>query len=250
MNYKCIRPALFALSFLTVYVFSFFTLQLYGEDKKHTHTISASLSSNIRKGIEPNVLYFDGFYQFKNPYVQINTGLQCTSANTDLAFKALYTPLNFTHHRAGAALSYHISNMYNVGTEHDLNAAVEYTFRLPDIFMLYLQSGYLFKKLVIPVSGIKPIVTDHSTITMAFQFTLIAAKQWFIDFGMSSYETFRYPIFANPSINAGVTYKSNGKLLPKGMFAGLACSLRYSDMFTISGYPENFVVRSVWGIEF
>lgn len=228
-------------------VFLLLTAAVFGE-KKYSHTVSAGLSFNIQKGVEYDIFTAEALYRFTSPYAYVMGGLQAASDSIDALFSAAYTPLNIERHCIGLGLGYHLLAIQDVGTEHDVMPSFEYTFRIPQKFNLYLQCGYLHKWLHIPVPGFKPIVIDNASMTVAFHFEGIIVKKWALGCGMSSYETFRYPLFANPSFNGSIFYRPDGVQLYERIFAGFTCSLRYSDLFTISGYPENFVIRSVVGV--
>ncbi len=229
-----------------ILIFFFCSVQnICSENENGTHKVASAVSYNIQKGIEPNVFYFDLLYSYTHRYCQITAGLQTTSANTDGLLQAEFFPLNITRHRIGTGLTYHISALHDIGTEHDLLASGSYHYTVPDRFILFLQSGYMHTWLRIPIPNYPTIVIENASMTAAFHLTGIIKKEWHIGFGMSSYELFRYPLFLNPSFNATLDYHSNGILLPQGLHVGLSCALRYSDLFTLSGYPENVVIRSV-----
>ena len=171
------------------------------------------------------------------------------SANTDVLLKAMFTPLNTLHHTIGLGSAYHFSHLYNVGSIHDLLASFEYTLVRPHTFIFFAQMGYMHQWIIIPVPRSRTIVIDQPSITMAFHFTGIIKKEWYIGGGISSYEIFRYPVFANPSLGVDLYYRSDGQHFPKGFYLGLEGILRYSDLFTFSGYPENFIIKSVIGMK-
>ena len=225
---------------------------LYGSGKScdERFDISAASSFNIKKGIEPNIFYFDILGQYFSRFAKISVGMQFTSANTDVLLKAMFTPLNTLHHTIGLGSAYHFSHLYNVGSIHDLLASFEYTLVRPHTFIFFAQMGYMHQWIIIPVPRSRTIVIDQPSITMAFHFTGIIKKEWYIGGGISSYEIFRYPVFANPSLGVDLYYRSDGQHFPKGFYLGLEGILRYSDLFTFSGYPENFIIKSVIGMNY
>ena len=101
----------------------------------------------------------------------------------------------------------------------------------------------------VPIRHRRTIVIGQPSLTMALHFTGIIKKEWYLGGGISSYEVFRYPVFANPSISVDLYYRSEGLHFPKGFYLGLEGIVRYSDLFTFSGYPENFVLKSVIGMK-
>ena len=175
--------------------------------------------------------------------------MQFTSANTDILLKAMFTPLNTLHHTIGLGSTYHFSHLYNVGSIHDLLASFEYTLTIPHTFIFFAQTGYMHQWITIPVLRGRTIVIGQPSLTMALHFTGIIKKEWYLGGGLSSYEIFRYPIFANPSLGVDLYYRSEGQHFPKGFYLGLEGIVRYSDLFTFSGYPENFIIKSVIGIK-
>ncbi len=215
------------------------------ESTRGAHSLAGAGSYNIQKGIEPNIFYFDLLYTYSRRFFQAMAGMQTTSANTDGLFKVTGYPLYTARHRIGVGMTYHISALHDIGTEHNLIAGAEYRYTVPDRFMLFVHSGYLHKWLKVPIPKHPTVVIDNSSLALAFHLTGIIKKEWHIGFGMSSYELFRYPLFANPSINATLDYHSSGSFLPKGFHLGLSFAVRYSDLLTLSGYPENFVIRTV-----
>ena len=224
---------------------------LYGSGKScdKKFDISAASSFNIQKGLEPNIFYFDILGQYFSRFAKITGGMQFTSANTDVLLKTMFTPLNTLRHTIGLGPTYHFSHLYNIGFIHDILASFEYTLVIPHTFIFFTQTGYMHQWIIIPVPRSRTIVIDQPSITMAFHFTGIIKKEWYIGGGISSYEIFRYPVFANPSLGVDLYYRSDGQHFPKGFYLGLEGILRYSDLFTFSGYPENFIIKSVIGMK-
>ena len=224
---------------------------LYGNEKttNEKFDIGAAASFNIKKGLEPNIFYFDILGQYFSRFAKITVGMQFTSANTDILLKAMFTPLNTLHHTIGLGSTYHFSHLYNVGSIHDLLASFEYTLTIPHTFIFFAQTGYMHQWITIPVLRGRTIVIGQPSLTMALHFTGIIKKEWYLGGGLSSYEIFRYPIFANPSLGVDLYYRSEGQHFPKGFYLGLEGIVRYSDLFTFSGYPENFIIKSVIGIK-
>ena len=211
--------------------------------------ISTAASFNIQKGLEPNIFYFDILGQYLCRFVEAAVGMQITSANTDVLLKAMYTPLNNSRHKIGLGNTYHFSYLYDIGSIHDLLVSFEYIRMIPDAFIFFTQIGYMHQWIRVPVPHSRTIVIGQNSMTMAFHFTGIIKKEWYLGGGISSYEVFRYPVFASPSISIDLYYRSKGLHLPKGLYFGLEGIVRYSDLFTFSGYPENFVIKSVIGIK-
>ena len=224
---------------------------LYGNEKttNEKFDIGAAASFNIKKGLEPNIFYFDILGQYLCRFAKITVGMQFTSANTDILLKAMFTPLNTLHHTIGLGSTYHFSHLYNVGSIHDLLASFEYALTIPHTFIFFAQTGYMHQWITIPVLRGRTIVIGQPSLTMALHFTGIIKKEWYLGGGLSSYELFRYPIFANPSLGVDLYYRSEGQHFPKGFYLGFEGIVRYSDLFTFSGYPENFIIKSVIGIK-
>ena len=85
---------------------------LYGAEKSAAEgkfDISTAASFNIKKGLEPNIFYFDILGQYLCRFAETAVGVQFTSANTDVLLKALYTPLNRLRHKIGIGTTYHLS---------------------------------------------------------------------------------------------------------------------------------------------
>lgn len=211
--------------------------------------INTAASFNIKKGVEPNIFYFDILGQYSCRFAEAAVGMQVTSANTDVLFKAMYTPLNNPRHKIGLGMTYHFSYLYHVGSIHDFLPSFEYTLTILNTFIFFAQIGYLHQWIHIPVPHSRSIVIGQSSITHAMHFTGIIKKEWYLGGGISSYERFRYPVFANPSLSVDLYYRSTGGHLPRGFYLGIEGILRYSDLFTFSGYPENVVIKSVIGME-
>ena len=182
-------------------------------------------------------------------FAETAVGVQFTSANTDVLLKAMFTPLNTLHHTIGLGSVYHFSHLYNVGSIHDLLASFEYTLVRPHTFIFFAQMGYMHQWIRVPVPYNRALTIGQPSITLALHFTGIIKKEWFLGGGLSSYEVFRYPVFANPSLSIDLYYRSQGCHLPKGLYFGLEGILRYSDLFTFSGYVANAVIKSVIGME-
>lgn len=224
---------------------------LYGNEKatNERFDIRAAASFNIEKGLEPNIFYFDILGQYCCRFAEAAVGGQLTSANTDVLLKAMFTPLNSLRHKIGIGTTYHLSYLYKISSIHDLLASFEYTLTIPHTFIFFAQTGYMHQWIRVPIHHRRTIVIDQPSLTMAFHFTGIIKKEWYLGGGISSYEVFRYPVFANPSISVDFYYRSEGQHFPKGGYLGLEGILRYSDLFTFSGYPENFVLKSVIGMK-
>ena len=224
---------------------------LYGSGKScdKKFDISAASSFNIQKGLEPNIFYFDILGQYLCRFAKITGGMQFTSANTDVLLKTMFTPLNTLRHTIGLGPTYHFSHLYNIGFIHDILASFEYTLTLPDAFIFFAQTGYMYQWIRASVPHSRIIVISQPSITFAVHFTGIIKKEWYLGGGISSYERFLYPVFANPSFSIDLYYRSRGAQLPQGLYFGLEGILRYSDLFTFSGYPENVVIKSVIGME-
>ena len=224
---------------------------LYAKEQvqKSVYDISTAASFNIKKGLESNIFYFDVVFRYFCRFVELTTGLQFTSANTDTVCKVMYTPLNTIRHKIGIGTSYHFSGLYNTGSVHDLLASFEYTFTLPKTFIFFVQTGYMHQWIRIPVPHSRAIVISQPSLTMALHFTGIIKQEWFIGGGISTYELFRYPVFANTSLSLDFYYRSKGRYLPKGFYVGVEGIVRYSDLFTFSGYIGNVVFKSVVGME-
>ena len=247
---KCFSQITFSAIFL-LFQYSFINQPLLGNEAAagRMFDISVASSFNIKKGLEPNIFYFDIVGQYFSKFAEATMGMQVTSANTDALFKAMYTPLNTARHKIGLGSTYHFSYLYNIGSIHDLLASFEYTLTIPDTFIFFAQTGYLHQWIRIPIPYNRTIVIDQPSMTMAFHFTGIVKKEWYFGGGLSSYEVFRYPVFANPSLSIDLYYRPQGDYLSNGFYLGLEGILRYSDLFTFSGYPENFVIKSVIGME-
>ena len=225
---------------------------LYGSEKSAAEgkfDISTAASFNIKKGLEPNIFYFDILGQYLCRFAETAVGVQFTSANTDVLLKALYTPLNRLRHKIGIGTTYHLSYLYKISSNHDLLASFEYTLTIPHTFIFFAQTGYMHQWIRVPIRHRRTIVIGQPSLTMALHFTGIIKKEWYLGGGISSYEVFRYPVFANPSISVDLYYRSEGLHFPKGFYLGLEGIVRYSDLFTFSGYPENFVLKSVIGMK-
>ena len=239
------------ISIILLLYCSFTHQPLFGNEAASNKMFDISMagSFNIKKGLEPNIFYFDIMGQYFSRFVEATVGMQFTSANIDALFKAMYTPLNILRHKIGLGTTYHFSYLHNVGSIHDLLASVEYAWTIPNTFIFFVQTGYLHQWIRVPVPHRRALMISQPSMTMAFHFTGIIKKEWYLGGGLSSYEIFRYPVFANPSFSIDLYYRSQGAHLPKGFYLGLEGILRYSDLFTFSGYPENFVIKSVIGME-
>lgn len=211
--------------------------------------ISGAAYFTIKKGLEPNIFYFDIVGKYFSRFAEAVAGIQITSANTDLVAKVMYIPLNNPRHKIGLSTTYHLSSLYNIGFIHDFLASFEYTRIIPDSFIFFMQMGYMHQWGRVPVPHRRTIVIGQPSMTLALHFTGIIKREWFLGGGLSSYEIFRYPVFANPSISIDLYYRSQGLHLPKGFYLGLEGILRYSDLFTFSGYVANAVIKSVIGME-
>ena len=223
---------------------------LYGNETGagSIYDISTAGSFNIKKGIEPNIFYFDLLFRYFYRFVEVTAGMQFTSANTDTLTKVMYIPFNNLRHKIGIGTTYHFSYLHAVGYIHDLLASCEYTLTILDTFIFFAQTGYMHQWTSTFVPRNRPIVIDQPSLTTALHFTGIIKKEWYLGSGISSFEPFRYPIFANPSLSIDLYYRSQGSLLPKGFYFGVEGILRYSDLFTFSGYLENIVIKSVVGM--
>lgn len=228
-----------------------FLSPLYGAGKTSgtVYDVSTAGTFNIKKGIEPNIFYFDALCRYAGRFAEVTAGMQITCANTDGLFKVLYTPLNSFQHKIGVGVTYHLSNLYTIGSVHDVLASFEYTLTIPDAFIFFAQTGYMHQWLRIPIPYGKTIVIGQSSMTAAVHFTGIIKKEWYLGSGVGSYELFRYPVFALPSFSADLYYRSQGYRLPKGVYLGLEGIVRYSDLLTFSGYPGNVLIKSVIGME-
>ena len=228
-----------------------FAQPLLGNEKadRGMFDVSTAASFNIKKGLEPNIFYFDILGQYSCRFAEAAVGIQITSANTDVLLKALYTPLHNLRHKIGVGTTYHFSYLYTIGSIHDLLASFEYTLTLPDAFIFFAQTGYMYQWIRASVPHSRTIVISQPSITFAVHFTGIIKKEWYLGGGISSYERFLYPVFANPSFSIDLYSRSRGAQLPQGLYFGLEGILRYSDLFTFSGYPENVVIKSVIGME-
>ena len=250
---RCCRRSKSLLQFIIIVSLSQYHAVplLYGQEQMRGsgYDISTATSFNIKKGLESNIFYFDVLFRYFYRVVELTTGLQFTSANTDTVCKVMYIPLNTVRHKIGVSTSYHFSRLYNIGSIHDLLASFEYTLTLPNAFIFFAQTGYMHQWIRVPVPYSRAIVISQPSMTMAFHFTGIIKQEWFIGGGLSSYELFRYPVFANPSLSLDFYYRSKGRYLPKGLYLGLEGIVRYSDLFTISGYVKNLVFKSVVGME-
>ena len=242
-----------AVFFVFVLLFSMRTVHAaafsFSGNENGPHDISAAFIFNTKKGIEPNIFYADLLYKYSCSFAEAVAGVQLTSANADILIKGMYIPLNILYHKIGVGTTYHMSGLYNVGTIHDIVAAFEYTLTKPDRFIFFAQAGYMYQWMCTPVPGGKMIVTGQYSKTGAFHCTAIIKKEWYVGGGMSTYEKFRYPVFVTPSIQFDVYYRSKGTLIPEGLYIGLEACLRYSDFFTLTAYPENFLIKSVVGIK-
>ena len=243
----------YALFFVFVLLFSVRTVRSaafsFSGNEKGPHDIGAAFIFNTKKGIEPNIFYADFLYTYSWSFAEASAGVQLTSANADLLLKAMYLPLNVLYHKIGLAATYHMSGLYNVGTIHDIVGAFEYTLTIPDRFIFFAQAGYMYQWMCTAVPGGKTIVTGQYSKTGALHCTAVIKKEWYVGGGMSTYENFRYPVFVTPSIQFDVYYRSKGTLIPEGLYIGLEACLRYSDFFTLTAYPENFLIKSVVGIK-
>ena len=211
--------------------------------------ISTAASFSVKKGFDPNIFYFDIVGKYCSRFAEAVAGLQITSANTDVLAKAMYIPINNQRHKIGLSTTYHFSFLYNTGFIHDLLASFEYTRIIPDAFIFFMQMGYMHQWIRVPIPHRRAIVISQPSMTLALHVTGIIHREWFLGGGLSSYEIFRYPVFANPSISIDLYYRSQGHYFPKGLYLGLEGILRYSDLFTFSGYVANAVIKSVIGME-
>lgn len=227
------------------------TQSLYGNEAvaDRPFDISTAASFNIKKGLEPNIFYFDLLGRYVCRFAEATAGIQITSANTDVLLKGLYTPLYNRRHKIGIGTTYHFSYLYKIGSIHDLLASFEYTRTIPHTFIFFMQLGYMHQWIAVPVPQSRTIVISQPSLTMALHFTGIIKKEWYLGGGISSYELFRYPIFANPSISVDLYYRPERTRLPKEMYIGLEGIVRYSDLFTFSGYPKNVIIKSVIGMK-
>ncbi len=62
---------------------------------------------------------------------------------------------------------------------------------------------------------------------------------------ISTYETFRYPLFCSPNYTFGLLY-----ITQNNFRVGLEGSLRYIDAFTLSSFLDSYVIRLVVGYDF
>lgn len=225
------------------------TANAHAAPRKQIFDISTAASFSIKKGLEPNIFYFEIVGKYHSRFAEATAGIQITAANTDALIKAMYTPLNNPWHKIGLSTAYHFSYLYNIGYIHDFLASFEYTRTIPEIFIFFVQMGYMHQWIRVPVPYNRALTIGQPSITLALHFTGIIKKEWFLGGGLSSYEVFRYPVFANPSLSIDLYYRSQGCHLPKGLYFGLEGILRYSDLFTFSGYVANAVIKSVIGME-
>lgn len=222
----------------------------YGYEKdKISHEISGGVSANIKKGLEAGVMYCNVLYGFNSHYAKAVCGFQFQKDTFAFLIKAAYSPLNILKHRININAAYNVCAIKKTGTEHNLLTSAEYIFLIPDKCIMHFEAGYMHKVFNIPIKSHKPIIINTPSMIMGIGAEAIIAKQWFLGFSATSYETFRYPLFANPSFTCSLNYHLKRDTVPKMIFAGLAFTLRYSDIFTLSGYPENFVIKTAVGVE-
>ena len=244
----------FQIAFISIFLLlqcSFTHQPLFGNEAASGRMFDISMagSFNTKKGFESNIFYFDIVGQYFSRFAELTVGMQFTSANTDGVFKAMYTPFNTPRHTIGLGSTYHFSYLYNVGFIHDLLASFEYTRTIPQAFIFFMQIGFMHQWIRVPVMHGRAIVIGQPSITLVLHFTGIIKKEWHLGGGIRSFERFRYTVFANPSLSIDLYYRSQGAHLPKGFYLGLEGILRYTDLFTFSGYIENFVIKSVIGME-
>ncbi len=218
-------------------------------DPAGTHTVYMQIASNINQGVEKNIFYASLFYQYKNKYLKTLAALQMTSAHTGYLAHFQYIPIHSKEHSLKLGLQFHVNSMYRVATEFDIIPEIEYVYTIPDTFIFSTQLGYMNKLTLIHIKNEKPVAIDHSSMTAAFSLSGIIKKEWYLGFELSSYEIFRYPLFFHPTFSLNLKYLSTGKNLPKGLFFKFSTGLRYSDFFTPTGYPQDFIFKLGWGLE-
>ncbi|MDR1072789.1 MAG: hypothetical protein LBL45_03845 [Treponema sp.] len=208
--------------------------------------VSASLAMYSAPLIEKGQFPLSARYRFEIPQVSAMGAFQFSEDTQDIVLNGVYFPLNTPRFRVGAGASYHggwfemDGDLASFQSDIFLGAYATINF-----WRMYLNIHVGWFEQIITVPALSAEYDTFAQSDMAASL-FIGGKlldNFSAELGVSSYELYRYHLFFTPAFSLALRYefqtpRFQDKALEGRIFAELSTSVRYSDMFTLSGHVE------------
>jgi hypothetical protein len=223
-------------------------------------SVSGSLGMVSAGSIEKGRFPLSLRYHFEIPQVSAVGGFQYNNDAVDLAMSGVYFPLNTAHFRVGAGALYHagwfldVEDKYLISFQNDFMIGAYSTINFWLMF-LNIDIGFLGQTITIPA-----LPKAYNTIFQPDMFASIHLGGKLLpnlsaELGIASYDLYHYNLFLNPLLSFALRYEFQTryfkeKPLEGNIFACFSTSVRYSDMFTLSGHIEYVTTTFTVGYSF
>jgi hypothetical protein len=220
------------------------------------HTLSASLGMVSAGGVEEGKAPFGLSYHFEVPSTALSAGVQFNKDTTDLTFNGVYFPLNTAHIRLGAGALYHAGwltdTLFDTGLISFQSDFFVGAYATVNFWLLYLNANVAWFEQIITVPSLPKDYRNFGQSDLALSIFLGARllDNLSAEIGVSSYEMYRYNLFFNPAFSFAARYQFQSTLFAGRLFAAFSTTVRYSDMFTLSGHVINTVTTFSAGYSF
>jgi hypothetical protein len=201
-------------------------------------------------GIEGSRFPLSAVYTYETPRLALTGGVQLSGARADartldLALDGGYFFQPAARLRLGAGLRYHLGFFRAISVQHDFFAGGSLSYRFLDNCFFNWRAAFFEQILVIPALGAGNTALGSANLASSLSVTVLPADRLRIEVSLSSYELFRYNLFATPALSLSAFYQFKNNIV-----GGFSQTIRYTDMFTVTAFPAELALRFYVGYRF
>ena len=207
------------------------------------HVLEANFQVNNGTGVEQTQYAANIVYYYRGERVLGTTGIQFSEWTTDIVLQGGWYPLRFQKFRLGLGALYHFGRLKNVDFEHDFLAGVYCQYQPAPYFYLNADVSGAVKITEIPSLPRNFSQIRDNGLAISLKLGTVLAQKIRIEAAVTSYELFKYTLFAHPTFSLSAAY-----VFSDGLYAGMSLGAHYTDVFTITSHLDNYYAAITMGI--
>ena len=207
------------------------------------HSLEGNFQINNGTGVELFRHAESFVYYYRGERVIGITGIQFSEWTTDIVLQGAWYPLRFQKLSLGLGALYHFGRFKNIDFEHDFFAGVYCLYQPSRFFYLNADISGAIKITEIPSLPREFSQIRDNGLAISLKFGTVLAQKIRVEAVITSYELFKYTLFAHPTF-----FLSGAYIFSNGLYAGATIGARYTDVFTITSHLDNYYATITMGI--
>jgi hypothetical protein len=207
------------------------------------HSLETNFQINNGTGVEKTRHAASIVYYYRSERVSGITGIQINEWTTDIVLQGAWYPLIFQKLRLGLGALYHFGRFKNIYFEHDVCAGAYCLYQPFRFFYLNADVSGTIKITETPSLPCEFSLIRDNGLAISLKFGTVLAQKFRVEAVITSYELFKYTLFAHPTFSLSGAY-----VFTNGLYTGAELGTRYSDVFTVTSHLDNYYAAITIGI--